>query len=88
MTVSKSPGIHRLCWTIEESGPTIEYNKGPPNAIADALSRLDTKVSSITASLKRIAVKQEYKLNDHILLDRGMLQHKGSPKQDGPYQIV
>jgi RNase H-like domain found in reverse transcriptase len=54
-TVSKSPRIQRWRWTIEEFGPTIEYIKGPQNVVADALSRLDTEVSSTTASSKQIA---------------------------------
>jgi hypothetical protein len=54
-TVSKSPRIQRWRWTIEEFGPTIEYIKGPRNVVADALSRLDTEVSSTTASSKQIA---------------------------------
>jgi hypothetical protein len=33
-------------------------------------------------------VKHEYKVNDQVLLDRGILQRKLSPKRDGPYQIV
>jgi pyruvate kinase len=33
-------------------------------------------------------VKHEYKVNDQVLLDRGILQHKLSPKHDGSYQIV
>jgi putative transposase len=49
-TVSKSPRIQRWRWTIEEFGPTIEYIKGPRNVVADALSRLDTEVSSTTTS--------------------------------------
>jgi RNase H-like domain found in reverse transcriptase len=53
-TVSKSPLIKRWRWTIEELGPTIEYIKGPRNVVADALSRLDTEVSSTTASSKQI----------------------------------
>jgi hypothetical protein len=35
--------------------PTTEYIKGPRNVVADALSRLDTEVSSTTASSKQIA---------------------------------
>jgi RNase H-like domain found in reverse transcriptase len=54
-TVSKSPRIQGWRWTIEEFGPTIEYIKGPRNVVADALSRLDTEVSSTTASSKQIA---------------------------------
>ncbi len=54
-TVSKSPRIQRWRWTIEEFGPTIEYIKGPHNVVADALSRLDTEVSSTTTSSKQIA---------------------------------
>jgi hypothetical protein len=54
-TVSKSPRIQRWPWTIEEFGPTIEYIKGPRNVVADALSTLDTEVSSTTASSKQIA---------------------------------
>jgi hypothetical protein len=54
-TVSKSPRIQRWRWTIEEFGPTIEYIKGPRNVVADALSRLDTDVSSTTTSSKQIA---------------------------------
>jgi hypothetical protein len=33
-------------------------------------------------------VKHEYHINDQVLLDRGVLQRKLSPKRDGPYQIV
>jgi hypothetical protein len=33
-------------------------------------------------------VKHEYKVNDQVLFDRGILQRKLSPKRDGPYQIV
>ena len=33
-------------------------------------------------------VKHEYQVNDQVLLDRGLLQCKLSPKRDGPYQIV
>ena len=33
-------------------------------------------------------VKHEYKVKDQVLLDRGILQRKLSPKRDGPYQIV
>jgi RNase H-like domain found in reverse transcriptase len=54
-TVYKSLRIQRWRWTIEEFGPTIEYTKGPRNVVADALSRLDTEVSSATASSKQIA---------------------------------
>jgi hypothetical protein len=32
--------------------------------------------------------KHEYKVNDQVLLDRGILQRKLSPKRDGPYQII
>jgi cation transport regulator ChaB len=31
-------------------------------------------------------VKHEYKVNDQVLLDRGVLQRKLNPKRDGPYQ--
>ena len=44
----------KSCCTIEEFGPTIEYIKGPCNVVADALGRLDTEVSSTTASSKQI----------------------------------
>jgi hypothetical protein len=37
--------IERCQWTIEEFGPDIEYTNGPQNALADALSRLDTEIS-------------------------------------------
>jgi hypothetical protein len=50
--MSKSPHIQRWRWTMEEFGSTIEYIKGPRNVVADALSRLDTDVSSTTASSK------------------------------------
>ena len=33
-------------------------------------------------------VKHEYKVNDQVLLDRGVLQRKLNPKRDGPYQVV
>jgi hypothetical protein len=33
-------------------------------------------------------VKNEYKVNDQVLLDRGVLQRKLNPKRDGPYQVV
>jgi pyruvate kinase len=33
-------------------------------------------------------VKHEYKVNDQVLLDRGILQRKLSPKKDGPYQVL
>jgi Integrase zinc binding domain/RNase H-like domain found in reverse transcriptase len=53
-TVSKSPRIQRWRWTIEEFGPTIEYIKVPRNVVADALSRLDTDVTSTTASSEQL----------------------------------
>jgi hypothetical protein len=67
-TVSKSPRIQRWHWTIEEFGPTIAYIKGPRNVVADALSRLDTDVSSTTASSKQIAELYE-KSDDKSLQD-------------------
>jgi hypothetical protein len=33
-------------------------------------------------------VKHEYKVNDQVLLDRGILQRKLIPKREGPYQVV
>jgi hypothetical protein len=33
-------------------------------------------------------IKHEYKVNDQVLLDRGILQRKLIPKRDGPYQVV
>ena len=33
-------------------------------------------------------VKHEYKVNDQVLLNRGILQRKLTSKRDGPYQIV
>jgi hypothetical protein len=32
-------------------------------------------------------IKYDYKVNDLILLDRGILQRKLIPKRDGPYQV-
>jgi hypothetical protein len=53
--VSKSPRIQRWRWTFEEFGPSLEYIKGPCNVVADALSRLDTAVSSTMASSKQLS---------------------------------
>ena len=33
-------------------------------------------------------IKHEYKVNDQVLLDRGILQRKLIPKREGPYQVV
>jgi hypothetical protein len=33
-------------------------------------------------------VKYEYKLNDQVLLDKGISQRKLNPKTDRPYQVV
>jgi hypothetical protein len=52
--VSKYPCIKRWLWYIEEFSPSIEYIKGPHNVGADALSRLDTELSSTTKSSKQI----------------------------------
>jgi putative transposase len=54
-TASKSSRIQAWHWTIEEFSPCIEYIKGPRNVVADALSRLDTEVSSTTKSSNQLA---------------------------------
>jgi pyruvate kinase len=33
-------------------------------------------------------IKNDYKVNDLIFLDRGKLQKKLVPKRDGPYQVI
>jgi hypothetical protein len=91
-TVSKSLRIQRWRWTIEEFGPTIEYTKGPRNVVANALSRIDTDVSSTTASSKQIAELYEntddkslqdldYPLSTQIIAehqrnDQALIQHQ------------
>jgi hypothetical protein len=71
--VSKSPRIQRWRWTIEEFGPTIGYIKGPHNVVADALSRLDTEVSSTTASSKQMSELYE-NMDDKSLQDLDLLE--------------
>jgi hypothetical protein len=66
--VSKSLCIQIWHWTIEEFGPTIEYIKGPCNVVADALIRLDTEISSTTASSEKIAELYE-NMDDKSLQD-------------------
>jgi hypothetical protein len=64
--VSKAPRIQRWLWTIEEFSPCLEYIKGPHHVVADALSRLDTEVSSTTKSSQKIA--EEFENTDEKIL--------------------
>jgi hypothetical protein len=58
MTVSKSPGIQRSQWSIQEFGLDLEFINGPQNVVADTLSTLDTEMSHPTLNyLKTLMIR-------------------------------
>jgi hypothetical protein len=72
--------------TIEEFGQTIKIVKESHNAIADGLSRLDTDVSSTTASSEKSAERYEATNNkslqqlDYQLSTQIITQHRKKMK--------